>query len=45
MNEEIAIRIAEALENLEADARTLIVLFVCFGVAFWVIANLISFKN
>lgn len=45
MNEEVAIRIAEALENIEADARTLLVLFVCFGIAFWVISTLISYKN
>lgn len=42
MTEEVAIRTAEALERIEADATALIVLFVCFAVAFWVIA---VFKN
>lgn len=38
MTEEIAVRIAEALEGIEADTTTLIVLFAFFAAAFWIIA-------
>lgn len=38
MSEEVAIRIAEALEGIESNARAFVLLFICFSVAFWFIA-------
>lgn len=42
MTEETAIRIAEALEAINADIRVGMVVMIGFGVAFWIIA---MFKN
>lgn len=44
MSEETAIRIAEALEAIECDARGFIVLFVCFAIAFLILAWIKSTK-
>ena len=38
MTEEVANRIAEALEGIEADATTFLVMFAFFAAAFWIIA-------
>lgn len=42
MSEEVAIRIAEALEGILRDISTGLILLFCLGCAFWVIA---MFKN
>lgn len=40
MTEEVAIRIAKALERIDGDARTFILLFIGFAIAFWFITIL-----
>lgn len=40
MTEETAIRIAEALESIEGDLRTGLLIAICFCVAFWIIGIL-----
>lgn len=42
MTEEVAIRIAEALEGIDAVLRSGMIVMIGFGVAFWIIA---MFKN
>lgn len=42
MTEETAIRIAEALESIASVAKSFIILFIGFAVAFYIIA---LFKN
>ena len=40
MSEEVAIRIAEALEGIESSARAFVLLFIGFAIAFWFISVL-----